>query len=215
MRLFRYAVLAAVLAVPVLVISAPAAYSASSAGGSRASGAAGLGRAGGAAGHGRAGRAAELSGGSTAFASPSVVNPGGRVTFTAECSPAANAGGASAVLFGGILGLPQRIPMTAHSSGSFTFSVTVGLPSDIATGTYRPDIDCPGGTSARPTLHVVPFPRGGAATGDGTTATTSNGPLAALGLGLIGIGALTGGFALRRRGARSARARSARARSAG
>jgi hypothetical protein len=62
-----------------------------------------------------------------------------------------------------------------------------------------------GSRAARPTLHVVSFPRGGAATGDGTTATTANGPLAAFGLALIGIGALTGGFALRRRNTRPAR----------
>lgn len=184
MRLFRYAVLAAVLAVPVLVASAPATYAAS---GTRAGGAAG---------------AVVRSGGSTAFVTPGTATPGTRVTFTADCSAAANAGGANAILIGTSLGLPERIPMQAESPGSFTFHITVGLPASIAPGTYRPDIDCPGGTSATATLHVVSFPSGGAATGDGTTATTPRSGLAVAGMVLIGAGAVAGGFALRRRGAR-------------
>jgi hypothetical protein len=141
------------------------------------------------------------SGGSTAFATPSTATPGTAVTFTAECSPAANAGGASAILFGTTLGLPQQIPMTAESSGSFTFRITVNLPSSIQPGTYHPSIDCPGGTSATPTLQVASFPHGGAATGAGTTSTTpDNGlTLAGLGLGLAGVVALAGGLARRRR----------------
>jgi len=184
MRLFRYAVLAAVLAVPVLIASAPATYAAT------ASWAAG------------AGRSAARSGGSTAFAMPSTATPGTRVTFTADCSPAANAGGANAILSGTTLGLPERIPMQAQSPGSFNFHITVGLPTTIAPGTFRVNIDCPGGTSATATLRVVSFPSGGAGTGDGTTSTTQRNGLAVAGIVLIGAGALAGGFALRRRGSR-------------
>jgi hypothetical protein len=173
MRLLRYAAVAALLAIPVLVAAAPATYAASS---------------------------ASRSGGSTAFATPSTAAPGSRVTFTADCSPAAGTG--SATLFGAPLGLPDRIPMTADASNSFDFNISVDLPRDIAPGTYRVSIDCPGATSATATLHVTTFPSGGAATGDGTTSTTSNGTLAVAGLALIGVGAVAGGFALRRHGAR-------------
>jgi hypothetical protein len=174
MRLFRYAVLAAVLAIPVLVAAAPATYAASSGRG---------------------------SGGSTAFATPAVATPGSRVTFTADCSPAAGIGG-GATLLGTTLGLPARIPMNPQAGNSFTFSISVDLPSDIAAATYHPDIDCPGGSSATATLRVAAFPSGGTATGDGTTSTASNGTLAVAGLALIAVGALAGGFALRRRGGR-------------
>jgi hypothetical protein len=185
MRLLRYAAVAALMAIPVLVAAAPAAYAASaaSAGGHRS-------------GSGERGE----SGGSTAFASPSTATPGSRVMFVADCSPAAGMG--NATLFGTTLGLPARIPMNPGKGNSFDFSISVTLPRDIAPGTYHPGIDCPGATSATATLHVVQFPSGGVATGDGTTATTSNGTLAMAGLALIGVGALAGGFALRRRGAR-------------
>lgn len=175
MRLLRFAMfctmLAAVVTVPVLVAGEPATY------------------------------AASRSGGSTAFATPSTATPGTAVTFTAECSPAANAGGASAILFGTTLGLPQQIPMTAESSGSFTFHITVNLPSSIQPGTYHPTIDCPGGSSASPTLKVASFPHGGAATGDGTTSTSTDNGLAlgGLGLGVVGAVVLAGGLARRRR----------------
>jgi hypothetical protein len=170
MRLFRYAVLAAALATTVLVAAAPATYAAV---------------------------AAEHGSGSHAFALPSAVAPGSKVTFTADCGPAAGSG---ATLLGVTLGLPPRIPMDPESSNSFDFSITVTLPSSIAVGTYHPDIDCPGGGSTSATLHVVQLPSsGGAATGDGTTSTTTDGPLAGFGLALIAAGALAGGFALHHR----------------
>lgn len=171
MRLLRFAMLAALFAIPVITAGAPATY------------------------------ASARSGGSTAFATPSTATPGTAVTFTADCSPAANAGGASAILFGTTLGLPQQIPMTAESSGSFTFRITVNLPSSIQPGTYHPNIDCPGGTSATPTLRVASFPHGGAATGDGATSTTPDSglTLAGVGLGLAGTAALAAGLARRRR----------------
>ncbi|HEU5416125.1 MAG TPA: hypothetical protein VFV41_00435 [Streptosporangiaceae bacterium] len=173
MRLLRYAAVAALMAIGVLVAAAPASYAARSAG---------------------------SGGGSTAFASPSTAAPGQRVLFVADCSPAAGMG--SATLFGTTLGLPSRIPMNPGKGQSFDFSISVTLPRSIAAGTYHPDIDCPGATSATATLHVTRFPSGGAATGDGATATTSNGMLAMAGLALIGVGALAGGFALHRRSTR-------------
>ena len=58
-------------------------------------------------------------------------------------------------------------------------------------------------SSASARIKVTPFPsQGGAATGDGTTSTqTDNGP-AYGGLALIGIGAVAGGIAVRRRSTR-------------
>lgn len=185
MRLFRYAIVAAVLAIPVLVAAAPASYAAST---------------GRAAGLNRDARSAAATGGSTASAAPAVATPGEKVTFTAECSPAAGTG--NATLFGTPLGLPERIPMTSVSGSDFTFTITVGLPSDISPGSYRPEIDCPGATTATADLRVIGFPSGGAATGDGTTSTTTNSGLALAGVALTGVGALAGGLALRRRGAR-------------
>jgi hypothetical protein len=176
MRLLRYAAVAALLAIGVLVAAAPASYAASAA------------------------RSAGRSGGSTAFASPSTAAPGQRVMFVADCSPAAGMG--NATLFGTTLGLPSRIPMNPSKGSSFDFSISVTLPSNLAAGTYHPNIDCPGATSATATLHVTRFPSGGAATGDGATETTTNGTLAMAGLALIGVGALAGGFALHRRGTR-------------
>jgi len=208
MRLLRYAVVAALTAIPVLVAASPAAYAATSRAGSRAAGLGGAGGSGGAGGLSRAGGsdvagglsgAGGASGGSTAFATPSTVSPGDRVTFTADCSPAAGTG--SATLFGATLGLPSRIPMDEQDGNSFDFTISVDLPIDIAPGTYHPNIDCPGATSASPTLHVRHFPSGAAATGDGTTTATADSPLALAGLALVAAGALAGGFALRRRGA--------------
>jgi hypothetical protein len=170
MRLFRYAVLAALLAIPVLVASAPATYAAGSAGAS-----------------------------TRAFATPAEATPRARVTFTVDCGPAPNAGGADATLFGTPLGLPAQIPMSPTSSASFDFSIAVDLPGDIRPGTYTPSIDCPGGQSTTAALRVIAFPSGGVATGDGTTSTTSNGVLAVTGLVLIGMGAIAASFALRRR----------------
>jgi hypothetical protein len=187
MRLFRYAVLAALLAVPVMVAAAPATYAADSAGLAHA------------AGGGPAADGAPAAGGAHAFAMPSTATPGARVTFSVACA-SLTAGGAT--LFGSTLGLPERIPMT-HQNANSDYTISVDLPSDIAAGSYRPDIDCSDGSSAAAALTVTAFPSGGgAATGDGTTSTTSNGTLALAGLALIGVGALAGGFALRRRGAR-------------
>jgi hypothetical protein len=176
MRLLRFAAVAVLLAIPVLVAATPATYAASAA---RAD--------------------------STAFATPSSVTPGSTVTFTVNCDEGLNAGAESAILIGTTLGLPARIPMNSINESLFHFSVTVMLPADIQPGAYDPDIECPGGAaSASAELLVTAVPSGGAATGDGTTSTTANNGLAMAGLALIGIGALAGGFALRRRGTQAA-----------
>jgi hypothetical protein len=123
------------------------------------------------------------------------------VTFTVNCDQGLNAGAANAILIGTTLGLPSRIPMNAINGSLFDFNITITLPSAIRPGAYDPEIECPGGVApANAELLVTAVPNGGAATGDGTTSTTTNGRLALGGLALIGVGALAGGFALRRRG---------------
>jgi hypothetical protein len=175
MRLLRFAAVAALLAIPVLVAATPATYAAATSAGRMSS--------------------------SRAYATPGTVAAGSRVTFTVDCDQGLNAGGADAILIGTTLGLPSRIPMDAINGSLFDFSITVTIPSGTRAGAYNPDIDCPGGVgSANAVLLVTAVPSGGAATGDGTTSTTTNGRLAMAGLVLIAAGALAGGFALRRRG---------------
>jgi hypothetical protein len=174
MRLLRFAAVAVLLAVPVLVAAAPATYAATAAGGVS---------------------------GSRAYASPGAAAAGSRVLFTVDCDQGLNAGAADAILVGTTLGLPSRIPMNAINGSLFNFSITVTIPSGTRAGAYNPEIECPGGVAAaHAVLLVTTVPSGGAATGDGTTSTTTNGRLAMAGLVLIAAGALAGGFALRRRG---------------
>jgi len=136
------------------------------------------------------------SGGASATADPSTATPGTAVTFQVFC---ASLTASSATFFGTTLGLPQQIPMDKESGGG-VFSITVTLPGSLLPGTYHPDIDCSDGSSASARLKVTPFPsHGGAATGDGTTATQTNSGLAVGGLALIGVGAIAGGIAMRRR----------------
>jgi hypothetical protein len=171
MRMLRLAASAVLLAIPVLVAATPATYAASAEG-------------------------------STAFATPATASPGEKVTFTANCDHGLNAGAASAILDGSTLGLASRIPMNSINGSLFDFTITVMLPLDLAAGAYDPEISCPGGVApANADLVVTRIPRGGAATGDGTTSATGNGGLALAGLAMIGAGALAGGLALRRRSA--------------
>jgi hypothetical protein len=173
MRLLRFAATAVLLAIPVLVAAAPATYAAAAGGDS----------------------------GSHAFATPAAAAAGSKVTFTVNCDQGLNAGAADAILVGTTLGLPSRIPMNAIGGSLFNFNITVTLPGGTKAGAYDPEIDCPGGVApTNAELLVTAVPSGGAATGDGTTSTTSDGRLAMAGLVLIGAGALAGGFALRRRG---------------
>jgi hypothetical protein len=141
---------------------------------------------------------ASSPGSTVASVVPSRVTPGTRVTFAVAC---ANPDSSSATLVGQTLGLPEQIPM-GNGAASGDFVVTVTLPSNIVPGTYHPEIDCSDGTSTSVTLHVTQLPSGGGAeTGDGTTSTTTttNTGLAVGGLVLIGVGAVAGGIALRRR----------------
>ena len=135
--------------------------------------------------------------GATASVTPSSTTPGGNVTFAIAC---ASTTVASATFFGTTLGLPQHIPMNKGAlSGDFTITVTI--PAGTQPGAYHPDMDCSDGSSATATLRVTAFPSpGGAATGDGTTSTQTNSGLSVGGLALIGLGAVLGGVALRRRG---------------
>ncbi len=95
----------------------------------------------------------------------------------------------------------SRSRWTPGTAGG-VFTITVTLPASILPGVYHPDIDCSDGTSATAPLRITAFPTsGGAQTGDGTTSTATNNGLAAGGLVLIGIGAVAGGIALRRRSA--------------
>jgi hypothetical protein len=176
MRVLRLAATAVLLAIPVLVAATPATYAATSAG--RGSGS-----------------------GSHAFATPAAAAAGSKVTFTVNCDQGLNAGAADAILIGTTLGLPSRIPMNAIGGSLFNFNITVTVPAGTKAGAYDPEIECPGGVApANAELLVTAVPNGGAATGDGTTSTTTNSKLALGGLVLIGVGALAGGFALRRRG---------------
>ena len=85
---------------------------------------------------------------------PSTATAGSRVTFAVSC---ASLDATSATLFGETLGLPEQIPMEAGSADG-DFVITVTLPSGIAPGTYRPDIDCSDGTSTTATLMVSTMP---------------------------------------------------------
>jgi hypothetical protein len=178
MRLLKHAAVVILLAGPA-VAAAPSAFAAT-------------------AGPAVSARLADM--GSTAFATPGSATPGASVTFTVNCSQGLNAGGAAAILDGSSLGLPGRIPMNAINGSLFNFSITVWLPNNIQPGWYAPHIDCPGGVpGATANLHVLAVPRGAAATGDGTTSTTTNGWIAVTGLATAGAGLLAGALALRRR----------------
>jgi hypothetical protein len=199
MRLLRFAAAAVLLAIPLMVAATPATYAAVTA---ASAGSAGAARSGGAArSAGSAGSARSARDGSRGFATPAAATPGAKVTFTVNCDQGLNAGAADAILIGTTLGLPSRIPMNAINESLFDFNITVTLPSEIRPGAYDPEIEGPGGVApANAELLVTAVPNGGAATGDGTTSTTTNSKLALGGLVLIGVGALAGGFALRRRG---------------
>lgn len=129
---------------------------------------------------------------------PNPSAPGTPTTFDVFCGRDAM----SATLFGVTLGLADLILM--HSTSSTMpgeFVVTVTLPANIASGRYHPDFDCSNGNAGKVSFTVDPVPKKAPETGDGTTATQTGTPLATVGYGLIGLGALTGAgaIALRRR----------------
>lgn len=129
---------------------------------------------------------------------PNPSAPGTPTTFDVFCGRDAM----SATLFGVTLGLADLILM--HSTSSTMpgeFVVTVTLPANIASGRYHTDFDCSNGNAGKVSFTVDPVPKKAPETGDGTTATQTGTPLATVGYGLIGLGALTGAgaIALRRR----------------
>lgn len=129
---------------------------------------------------------------------PNPSAPGTPTTFDVFCGRDAM----SATLFGVTLGLADLILMHSTSStGPGEFVVTVTLPANIAPGPYRPSFDCSNGNAGTVSFRVNPVPHRAPETGDGTTATQTGTPLASIGYGLMGLGALTGAgaIALRRR----------------
>jgi hypothetical protein len=140
--------------------------------------------------------AAAAGGVGSTSAAPDPARPGQIVEFSINCG---SPGGAT--LSGTELGLAEHIPMRS-SGGAVTglFFADVTLPAGILPGTYHPEMDCGSGVTGTASLTVSTIPAGGGvATGDGTTATATDGRLVLLGLSLLGLGAVTGGFALRRR----------------
>lgn len=129
-------------------------------------------------------------------ADPSSATPGTAVTFQITCGSLQEA--SSATFFGSTLGLPDQIPMDKEGGG--VFRVTVTLPGNIVPGTFHPDMDCSDGSSTTVAVRVTALPgQGGAETGDGTTSTQTDTGLGAVGFGLIAVGAVAGGIAVRRR----------------
>ena len=122
---------------------------------------------------------------------PSTAIPRSRVTFAVYCT---NPAATSATLHGRPLGLTRHIPMRPNTAaGDFTASVI--LPGSIRPGTYHPRIECSDGTSATARLLVPAFAPAGGMPG---------GAWLRVG-GLILIGAVAAGIALRRRKRRHAR----------
>jgi hypothetical protein len=155
MRMLRLAAVAVLYAIPVMVAATPAAHAASTGPAT--------------------GSASASTSTSIAFATPSTASAGEKVTFTVDCTAGMNAGAASAILDGSTLGLAPQIPMNPINGSLTDFNITVMLPRSIQAGAYDPQITCPGGApSANADLVVTRVPRGGAATGDGSTSTTGN-----------------------------------------
>lgn len=130
---------------------------------------------------------------------PNPSAPGTATTFVADCASLSAGGPAdSATLSGTTLGLASQIPMQPGTQPD-QFVVTVTLPQSIAPGSYSPEISCSNGVTETAVLEVNAVPGQAPATGDGTTATATDGRLTVAGLGLLGIAAVAGGLVLRRR----------------
>jgi hypothetical protein len=137
-------------------------------------------------------------GAAVAVATPATVTAGTAITLQVTCgSPQAT----SATLSGTKLGLPTQILMNSQPSGGGVFTLTVTLPGSMRPGTFDPAIDCSDGSSATASLRVVTATPSSASVqaGDETNSTAANAGLSAAGLALIGVGAVAGGIALRRR----------------
>jgi hypothetical protein len=136
------------------------------------------------------------AGGPTTRITPDPSAPGTRTTFDVYCGSHAF----SATLFGLTLGMANLILMHSAPGGrDGEFSLTITLPPSIARGAYHPSVDCSNGAAGSFDLSVSPVPQQPPETGDGTTATQTDSPLVSVGYGLIGLGVLAGGVALRRR----------------
>ncbi|HEY2549753.1 MAG TPA: hypothetical protein VGI64_04165 [Streptosporangiaceae bacterium] len=137
-----------------------------------------------------------IGGAGSASVAPDPARPGQIVEFSINCgSPG------SATLSGAGLGLAARIPMRS-SGGAVTglFFADVTLPAALHAGTYHPEMACGNGVAGTASLRVTTTPAGGGvATGDGTTSTATDHGLQLLGLSILGLGAITGAVALRRR----------------
>ncbi|MGH3124073.1 MAG: hypothetical protein ACRDND_24065 [Streptosporangiaceae bacterium] len=130
---------------------------------------------------------------------PSPSAPGTSTTFAVNCSSLTAAGKAtSATLIGTTLGLSEHIPMQASTHAN-EFVTTVTLPATIKAGTYQPDIDCSNGVTASGAFTVKAVPAVAPATGDGTTATATDDRLTAIGLAVLGLGAVSGALLIIRR----------------
>lgn len=146
-----------------------------------------------------AGQTANLGGGQALNIFPNPSAPGTSTTFQVNCASESSSGPAqSATLAGTQLGLADQIPMQA-SGQTNVFITTVVLPTTLAAGTYSPEVDCSNGVSASATLQVNAVPSPAPQTGDGTTSTATNSSITDVGFGLLGLGAVVGGVALRRR----------------
>lgn len=147
---------------------------------------------------GAAGAAGEAS--PVASADPASAAPGAAVTFTVSCGSTT----ASATLLGQPLGLAAQIPMEAATVAG-EFSVAVNLPGTIRTGTYHPQVTCSDGTSARATVKVSEVTAAAVRTHSEAGSSAANTGLMVGGVVLIGIGAVAGGLAIRRRASERSR----------
>lgn len=139
---------------------------------------------------------AVAAGGPTTRITPDPSAPGTRTTFVVFCGGQAF----SATLFGITLGMANLILMHSAPGGRpGEFSLTITLPASIRSGSYHPSVDCSNGAAGTFDLSVSPVPQQPPETGDGTTSTQTDSPLVSVGYGLIGLGVLAGGVALRRR----------------
>jgi hypothetical protein len=134
----------------------------------------------------------------TASVAPATTTPGGAATFSVSC---ATLDAAAATLQGGSLGLPALIPMNAAADEG-DFVVTLRLPADTKPGGHRVRIVCSDGTSATVPLRVESARAAAAAAANRAGAIAGPAPatmaLAAGGLALMIVGAVSGGIALTR-----------------
>jgi hypothetical protein len=179
MRLVRYAAAAAWLTMTAITASAAPAALASGQGGSDYPPA--------------------VTGNPNVNVTPNPSAPGTATTFVVNCN-SLTAGGSvnGATLSAVALGLPSQIPMQPGAQPN-QFVATVNLPQSIAPGSYSPVINCSNGITETVNININAVPGQAPATGDGTTATATDSRLTVAGLGLLGVAAVAGGLALRRR----------------